>query len=569
MAYTKEELTVALAKADAAQDSAGVEALVTMLDELSAQEEAQTGYQPTDYNLTQELGEGLGRIGEKIGGLPDFAFQQAAKTQALGGTPAQVVLPVVGEAASSYITTPIAEALGFGGKAILELTDDSFEKKVADKAISTFKTIMASPLAKKGLEAANYSIGKWSEFSKAFPIDADNLKGAVQVAEIYTPAKFRKPVPLGASELKKQGVRLQREAATKTLESKRNAMFEVIKREDTRANRLIDVENKITNPDTGQTVLVPTQREIDIADVLIDKTKVSVKNSDQSNLDILKATVKARGKKLTNELKQYDYVKFKREDIRGEMKGLIDDLLDPSSSGHNPALSGATRSKAARDLFTWIDGQLVEGDITPSRLYELRKELDTYIGQLKGDIFDGTKTAHAEAKKAVRNYLNTKVIEGAPFADVAGNLKDMHLMYEAIDRITPKAAEALDTAFARGLQNVARVTDTVMPKTIGGKIATVGILTGAGFTGALQSAIPFLPFVAGSGGLGYLAYRGVNSPHTRKKIGQAIVAIDKAIKVTGSREMKAALALDRATLIEAMKYPLANIEEEEEDTGGE
>tara|TARA_R110000803_G_scaffold60338_1_gene119523 strand:- start:45 stop:1748 length:1704 start_codon:yes stop_codon:yes gene_type:complete len=563
MDYTKEELIAALGVANKKQDLEGVNALVSMLDEISAQEEAQTGYQPTDYDLTKELGEGLGRIGEKIGGLPNFALQQGVKTQALGGSPSQAILPIAGETVSSYITTPISEALGFGGKAILELTDDSFEKKVADLAIGSFKTIMDSPLAQKGLEAANYSIGKWSEFSKAFPLEADNLKGAVQIAEIYTPAKFRKPVPLKASELKKQGIRLQREAATKTLESKRSNMFEVIKREDTKANRLIDVENKITNPDTGRTVLIPTPMEIDMADVLLEKTKVSVKNSDQLNLDILKATVKARGQKLTNELRQYDYVKFKREDIRGEMNSLIDDLLDPSSSGHNPALSGATRSQAAKDLFTWIDNQLGKGDITPARLYELRKELDTYIKQLKGNAFDGTQTAQTEAKKAVRNYLNTKVIEGAPFADVADDLKDMHLMFEAIDRITPKAAEALDTAFARGLQNVARVTDTVMPKTIGGKIATVGIITGAGFTGALQTTIPFLPFVAGSGGIGYLVYRGVNSPHTRKKIGQAIVAIDKALKITGAREMKEALALDRATLIEAMKYPLADIEEED------
>ena len=563
MDYTKEELIAALGVANEKQDLEGVNALVSMLDEISAQEEAQTGYQPTDYDLTKELGEGLGRIGEKIGGLPNFALQQGVKTQALGGSPSQAILPIAGETISSYITTPISEALGFGGKAILELTDDSFEKKVADLAIGSFKTIMDSPLAQKGLEAANYSIGKWSEFSKTFPLEADNLKGAVQIAEIYTPAKFRKPVPLKASELKKQGVRLQREAATKTLESKRSNMFEVIKREDTKANRLIDVKNKITDPDTGRTVLIPTPMEIDMADVLLEKTKVSVKNSDQLNLDILNATVKARGQKLTNELRQYDYVKFKREDIRGEMNSLIDDLLDPSSSGHNPALSGATRSQAAKDLFTWIDNQLGKGDITPARLYELRKELDTYIKQLKGSAFDGTQTAQTEAKKAVRNYLNTKVIEGAPFADVADDLKDMFLMFEAIDRITPKAAEALETAFARGLQNVARVTDTVMPKTIGGKIATVGILGGAGFTGALQTTIPFLPFVAGSGGIGYLAYRGVNSPHTRKKIGQAIVAIDKALKITGAREMKEALALDRATLIEAMKYPLANIEEED------
>ena len=140
MDYTKEELIAALGVANEEQDLEGVNALVSMLDEISAQEEAQTGYQPTDYDLTKELGEGLGRIGEKIGGLPNFALQQGVKTQALGGSPSQAILPIAGETVSSYITTPISEALGFGGKAILELTDDSFEKKVADLAIGSFKT---------------------------------------------------------------------------------------------------------------------------------------------------------------------------------------------------------------------------------------------------------------------------------------------------------------------------------------------------------------------------------------------------------------------------------------------
>ena len=145
----------------------------------------------------------------------------------------------------------------------------------------------------------------------------------------------------------------------------------------------------------------------------------------------------------------------------------------------------------------------------------------------------------------------------------------MHLLYDDRDILEPKAADDLDTSMGRAIQNIARATDTVMPKTLGGKVNNIRMLTGAGAATAIGTLTPYLPYVAAGTGLGYLAYRGVNSNATRKQLGKTLVAIDKAIKETKVKEMKEALALDRATIIEALKLPLANIDDPEEENAEE
>ena len=63
------------------------------------------------------------------------------------------------------------------------------------------------------------------------------------------------------------------------------------------------------------------------------------------------------------------------------------------------------------------------------------------------------------------------------------------------------------------------------------------------------------------GGLGYAVYRGSVSPDLRKHIGKTLVMMDKIAKNTKSKEMREALALDRATLVEVMKLPTADVED--------
>ena len=564
MSATLQELDEAIQVAVQENNTEAVEELAVLIE----QAESEQGYQPTDYNLSNELGKGLSRVGEGIRSLPEEAMLQLGKTSVEGGSPYQAIVPILGKGVGAYVTNPISEMLTFGGKTALELIPDTYEKAIADKAIDTFSSLMGTPAAQEatelGLQAAQQGMGKWVEFSRNFPVYADNIIGLIQIAEVYKPPALRNPVPMGSSELKRRGVDLQRQALDKTMQGKRDAMQQVLTKIDTKANRLEDVKNKRSDPETGRTYLTPTATDVEMYDVLIDQTDISPKNSNQRNLDIVNDTISIRGAKLVNELREYDYVKFNQDDVRGDMRGVLKGMLDPDSPNYNPALNNTTRVNAAKNLFTWVDAKLKKGEITPSRLYELRKELDSHIQSLKSDAFDGTATANSEAQKAVRSYLNSKVIEGAPFSNVATDLKEMHIMYKARDILEPKAAEDLDTSFGRALQNVSRVTDTVMPKTLGGKVNNIRLVTGAGTMALVGTLTPFLPYVAAGGGLGYLAYRGANSSFSRKKLGQALVAIDKAIKVTGSREMKEALALDRATLIEAMKLPLKDIDDPEE-----
>ena len=145
------------------------------------------------------------------------------------------------------------------------------------------------------------------------------------------------------------------------------------------------------------------------------------------------------------------------------MQGIIDDLLDPVTG--NPALAGETQAKTAAQLFRWLDGQLGDGDITPSRLYELRKTFDNHIKNTGRKAFEGNESAFAISQKAVRDYLNGKIIEVTPFSKVAEQLKDIHLLYRTKDIVKPKAAQDADTALGRSLQNIMRATDSSLPKT--------------------------------------------------------------------------------------------------------
>ena len=241
------------------------------------------------------------------------------------------------------------------------------------------------------------------------------------------------------------------------------------------------------------------------------------------------------------------------------MQGIIDDLLDPVTG--NPALAGETQAKTAAQLFRWLDGQLGDGDITPSRLYELRKTFDNHIKNTGRKAFEGNESAFAISQKAVRDYLNGKIIEVTPFSKVAEQLKDIHLLYRTKDIVKPKAAEDATTALGRSLQNIMRATDSSLPKTPYGKIATLGVLGSFTVSQTLQDLLPYIGSVAVAGGLGYAAYRGTVSPALRKYLGKTLVTMDKISRKTKSKEMREALALDRATLVEIMKLPLTDAED--------
>tara|TARA_R110001606_G_scaffold33543_1_gene99983 strand:- start:4 stop:1728 length:1725 start_codon:yes stop_codon:yes gene_type:complete len=558
MEPTLEDLNAAILLADSEGDAASVEELVAIAQKIEAEQQASQGYQPTTYDMGQAVIDAGAGIVEGIQQFPKQAFERAAETFSRGGTTGQLLPQIVGTAVESYILNPISEALKVAGKGILELTPDSKEKQIADTVTNTLTPLLDTPLAEVGIEAAKAGIRGWTAFAQNNPVQADTLKGVFQVAEVYKPPMFRNPVPYAPSVLRKKGVELQRGAKEEIEENVRADLEEVITPLETAKSKKERQEQMYTD-EKGVTRYRRTKRDEDIIDTL-KKTEIGSKNSNQKNQDIVTEEIEKRGARLSNELREYDWVKLNREEVRKDMRGIINNLLDPTTG--NPALAGETQAKTAKMLFTWVDGQLGSGDITPSRLHSLRKEFDAHIRKTKSrSALEGNETAFAVSQKAVRDYLNSKIIDSTPLVETQEQLKDLHNLYRAKDVIKEKAAEDANTAMGRTLQNIQRVTDTTLPKSPLGKIVTVGAVGSFALSTALQSVLPFAATATVLGGLGYAVYRGSVSPDLRKHIGKTLVMMDKIAKNTKSKEMREALALDRATLVEVMKLPTADVED--------
>jgi len=554
MEPTLEELNAAILLADSEGDTASVEELVRAAQAL----EAKQGYQPTDYDMGQAVIEGAGNVVEGIKQFPQKVLEQTAKTSALGGSSGQLLPQIAGAAVDAYILNPISEALKVAGKGILELTPDSKEKQIADTVTNTLTPLLDTPLAEVGIEAANAGIRGWTAFAQNNPVQADTLKGVFQIAEVYKPPMLRNPVPYAPSALRKKGVELQKSARAETLQGKKDDLEEVITPLQTAKSKKERQEQMYTD-EKGTTRYRRTSQDEDAINTLL-KTKVSSKNSNQKNQDIVTEEIAKRGSRLEAELKEYDWVKLDRQEVRKDMRKIVNDMLDPTTG--NPALAGETQAKTAKMLFTWVDGQLGSGDITPARLHALRKEFDSYIRKTKSrSALEGNETAFAVSQKAVRDYLNSKIIDSTPLLEVQEQLKDLHQLYRTKDVLKEKAAEDANTAMGRTLQNIQRVTDTTLPKSPLGKIVTVGAVGSFAFSEALQSILPFATTATVLGGLGYAVYRGSVSPQLRKHIGKTLVTMDKISKNTKSKEMREALALDRAALVEVMKLPTADVED--------
>ena len=558
MEPTLEELNSAILLADSEGDIAAVEELVAAALALENQQKISQGYQPTDYNMGQVVEEAGVNVVERIKQFPEKALERTAETFSRGGTTGQLLPQIVGEAVSAYVLNPISQALQIGGKGILELTPDSKEKQIVDTVSNTFAPLLDTPLAELGIEAAKSGIRGWTEFAQNNPIQADTLKGVFQVAEVYKPPMFRNPVPFSPSYLRKKGVELQKGAKTDIEQTKRADLEEVITPLETAKSKKERQEQMYTD-EKGTTRYKRTPKDEEMINTLL-KTNMSAKNSNQLNQDIVTKEIEKRGAGLSSELREYDWVKLDRSQVRKDMQTIIKDMLDPATG--NPALAGETQAKTARMLFNWVDSQLKDGDITPARLHNLRKEFDAHVRDTKGrSVFEGNETAFSASQKAVRDYLNSKIIESTPLSNTKEQLKDLHQLYRAKDIIKEKAAKDADTALGRVLQNIQRVTDSTLPKTPMGKIVTVSAAASFVLSTTLQSILPFALSATVVGGLGYAVYRGSVSPALRKHIGKTLVTMDKIARNTKSKEMREALALDRATLVEVMKLPTANVED--------
>ena len=548
MDYTKEQLTAALAQADAAQDMAAVNELVGMLDSLEASAPVE-GYDPAAFTSGENYNKTFGAMGETIADVPVFAKELGQEFDD-PANPEKVF--AFGASKRGLLGTGL-DLLGQGVKlSAMQYSDmipDTVEKKIVDSLSETAKVVAENPLINAGLEAAKSGFNSYMEWKDANPRSGRAMEGVFNTAELFAPPLKRKPVR-DTSLIRTLADEQYARAIHLESGKRRDYLNTVIEPISTKANDLKRAE-RMTQDEKGRNSYVPTETETEMVNVLQGIEDI---NSDKSFVAIRETLEKEVNKthNSLNKLLGKSKFKFNKAELNSELKKRVElDLKD------NPVLVGDA-GKVAERIYSKALDLLKKSDGSPASVMDVRRQLDDWVKSNGKSSFDGNENAYTVAQRSIRDFLNEKVAEAVPNTKVLEKLRRQHLLLRTKDRVLPKAAQEADTKIGRTAQNVGKTLDVSLPKTPLGKIANVGIavsvLGGAAFVGAL----PALTGLAATGTIGYAVYRGSVSPTLRRSLSAALRQVDDVLaKKSLGNDMRKALQTDRAMLVEVMKLPTA------------
>ena len=543
--YTKDELPDALEMADQQQDIQAVNELTGMLEEFDKSQ----GYQPEEFVSEESYRKVLADAGKTIDDLPVFLEELRQKEEAgtLSNRERGIYSSLSGRGGLGTGLDLVGTGISLSAREVSKFIPDSVEKKVVDSVTESVKKLGEIPTVQKGLEAIGEGYQSYLQWKSENPNDAMGVESIVNVAEIFAPPFKRKPIPDKTMFRTMADKQLDKARELETGQRK-DYLYTLITPISTKANDEARVK-RMTQNDKGRNVYNPTDEEEEMVNIL-KRIPVSADNSLVGNRVILDTEINKVHNSLVKQLGK-SKVKLNKKELNTELEGIVDDLQET-----NPVLVGDA-SAVAKKIFNKAQQLLAKSDGSPAQLMQVRRDLDKWAKQQGKGSFDGNENAYTVAQRAVRDFLNEKVADAVPETAVLDKLRKQHLLLRASDRILPKAAQEADTKIGRLVDNFYIATGTTPPKTMLGKVATVGLATsivgGAGMLGAL----PYLATGAGAGTIGYAIYRGSVSPTLRKALSAALRETDKLLSSKLSKEMRKAIQADRVVLVEAMKLPTA------------
>ena len=555
--YTKDELLDALEMADQAaqmpnaspEDITKASQAVTELTGMLEEFDKSQGYQPEEFVSEESYRKVLEDAGKTVDDLPVFLEELRQKEEAgtLSNRERGIYGALSGRGRLGTGLDLVGTGISLAAREVSKFIPDSVEKKVVDGVTDSVKKLGEIPTVQKGLEAISEGYQSYLQWKSENPNDAMGVESIVNVAEIFAPPFKRKPVP-DKTMFRTQADKQLDKARELETGQRKDYLYTLITPISTKANDEARVK-RMTQNDKGRNVYNPTDEEEEMVNIL-KRIPVSADNSLVGNRVILDTEVNKVHNSLVKQLGK-SKVKLNKKELNTELEAIVDDLQET-----NPVLVGDA-SAVAKKIFNKAQQLLAKSDGSPASLMQVRKDLDKWAKQQGKGSFDGNENAYTVAQRAVRDFLNEKVADAVPETAVLDKLRKQHLLLRANDRILPKAAQEADTKIGRLVDNFYIATGTTPPKTMLGKVATVGLATsivgGAGMLGAL----PYLASGAGAGTIGYAIYRGSVSPTLRKSLSAALRETDKLLSSKLSKEMRKAIQADRVVLVEAMKLPTA------------
>ncbi len=435
--------------------------------------------------------------------------------------------------------------------AIGEPTKKFFSEKV--------NALLNTELGAEAIKAFSGGAEGYKEWKKRNPLMARDVEAVINTATLFTPTPKASPV---SNALGKGGKLVTESGERSVKKTKEKFINELIKPEETRAVR----EANLKQTDVvGFLQTAKVRQTADEAETskLIQKIKdVGYSKTLKANWSNIRKEIRSKADKLISDLDTFEINRMKstgaatRLDKADVTDRLVQDMNELIAT--NPLLRGQKPLQETAEALLDKTLRLLEGKpLTPANLIRVRQDLDKYILDNKGTVFNAVdENALNVPFRTLRRSLNNIVDETVPSAKVKESLREQTLMYGALDNIGPKAGEEKANIIGRTIQNVANVLP--YDNTRGIWLVTAAAGTGYSFP-------QLIPFMAGgvvaTGAAKALRGSGAYG-QTKRAIGALLQATDKAIKTSTNSAMIKQLKADRIYIADLLKN-LETVKEEE------
>jgi len=468
----------------------------------------------------------------------------------------EFILQAFGKAGAGGVLDIAGETITAGLKGVSFLLPDSIEKPVVDTITEGLRFIENTAVGKMGIEALENGADAWNNFKEGHPRAAKNIESVVNIAAIVTPPKVKANTAPenGVSKLRQTADKLDQAAAAKEFGERRAFTLQLTQPRQTLEQRADQARRTEQQGVLRRNVLQYTQREIDVAEEAA-KTGVSASRSPQYNVNVLNTAIQKEATSLQNRLTRYqapidDYSVISRVDVA------VDKLLAerPTIAGDEAAARSLNiLAQKAEDLWN-------ASDKTPTALLQVRRDFDSWVKSNKPNVFGDVKVDNISVgAREIRKALNEALSESVPDENIKSSLRRQSLLIEGAENASYKAAEEASNAVGRLWKNVTNIAPFK---------ASTNRLVGAGLGVSVGTAAHTIaPALIPSIGLGlatWALYTGVSNIPLRKSAAALLNATDEALKIAKNPDMVKQLRADRVALIELLKLPVAEQEDEVE-----
>ncbi len=498
------------------------------------------------------LGEKLGkRIEANIPSLEERMSDpfKAAQKQSLGALVVGGAVDVISQGVETGLETiglMIPDAIG-------EPTKKFFSEKV--------NALLNTELGAEAIKAFSGGAEGYKEWKKRNPLMARDVEAVINTATLFTPTPKASPV---SNALGKGGRFVTESGERSVIQSKEKFVNELIKPKQTQEVLEANLQNTEVSKLLQTATVKQTADEVETSKLIQKIKDVGYSKTLKSNWSNIRTEIRSKADKLISDLDTFEINRMKATGAAtrleaGEVKArLINDMNELIST--NPLIRGQKPLQETAEALLDKTLRLLEGKpLTPANLIKVRQDLDKYILDNKGTIFNAVdENALNVPFRTLRRTLNNIVDETVPSAKVKESLREQTLMYRALDNIGPKAGEEKANIIGRTIQNVANV----LPYD---GMRGLWLLTAAAGTGySFPSLIPLMAGgVVATGAARALRGSGAYG-QTKRGVGALLQATDKAIKMSTNSAMIKQLKADRIYIADLLKN-LETVKEGEEE----